>query len=128
MTDLKQYYKQIWKLLPCSRAYKKRLIHELKDSVSSYLKVYPDADMRAIEKHFGTSEQIAIACSTEIDASEIVKKHSMRKQIITVVVATAAVALALWLVALVIASIDAAGDERGYIETGVVIIEEGKGD
>lgn len=124
MTELKQYYKQIQKTLPCTHTYKKRLIQELKESVDSYLKEHPDTDMRAIENRFGTAEQIVASYAMEMDAVDIVKNHRMRKRIITVAVAVITVALVLWLVALIVASIDAADDERGYLETGI-IVEEG---
>lgn len=124
MTDLKQYYRQIQRALPCNGNYKKRLIRELKESVDSYLKEHPDADIKAVETRFGSPEQIAAACSTEMDTSEIVNNYRLRKWIITIVAAAAAVALALWITALITASMDAADDAGGYIETGSVVIEE----
>lgn len=124
MTGLNQYYKQIQRKLPCSITYKKRLIHELRGSVDSYLKEHPNADISAIEMHFGTPEQISTAYSSEMGTSDIIKKYRTRKHLITIVASVMAAALVFWLIALIIASIDAADDARGYIETGSVIIEE----
>lgn len=122
MTGLKQYYRSIEKRLPAS-SHKKRFIQELQASVDAWLEQNPSADFGTVQERFGTPEKIAADYSGEIDTQEVMKKYKLRKWIISIIAGAAALALVIWLVFLITASIDAAKDADGYVETSPIIEE-----
>lgn len=125
MKELKQYYNQIQKKLPCTHSYRKRFVQDLQASVDSYLNENPNADFAAIEEHFGSPEQITSAYAMEMDTSEVVKKYKLRKWIISVVAGAAALVVLMWLGAVMRASVEFSQNHGGgYVETSPIIVEE----
>ena len=66
-----QYYRAIRRCLPCSGKQKQQIMDRIQRSVSSYMEENPLADFSAIEKRFGTPQQIAHAYIEEMEIPEI---------------------------------------------------------
>lgn len=122
MTELKQYYRNIEKKLTPG-SHKKRFLHELRTSVDAWLEENPNADFHAVQQRFGTPERIAAEYAGEADTQEIAKKYKLRKWTVSIVAGAAVLALLMWLIAIVLAYINAADDAGGYIETSPIIEE-----
>jgi len=106
MKELKQYYQQVYNALPCYPKQKKHLLHQLKPSVGGYLQEHPDADLAAIEQHFGTPEQIVASCLEEMEAPQVLQKIKVNHRIVKIIVAIAACIVLLWGIAVGIALIN----------------------
>lgn len=121
--SLKQYYRQISRHLSCPAGRKQQIMENIRSGVNDFLLEKPDADMAAIMQHFGTPEQIAESYLSEMDLKELKKTLNIRKRTFTVVLIAVLTALAMWAIAVVIASIDAHIQAGGY---GEFIVNEGE--
>lgn len=115
-----QYYRAIRRCLPCSGKQKQQIMDRIQRSVSSYMDEDPLADFSAIEKHFGTPQQIAHAYIEEMGTEEIANKFNIRKTVIRIVSTFVILALLLWGLTLASALIENNKSENGFYETSIV--------
>ena len=94
--QLRRYYRSVRACLPCVRRQKKQILSAIKDTVNTYLAERPEVDIDNITRHFGTPEQIAAAYLSTMDMPELLHSLMIRKRIIRIVGAVAAVVIILW--------------------------------
>lgn len=113
---IKKYCQSISRELYCPPATKKRILAAIKENIAAYLEENPDAVFEDIQKHFGTSRQIAASYVEEMETPELIDKIRVRRRIITVICVAVAIAVLIWAVAVVIALIDSfnASGGTGY--------------
>lgn len=83
--QLKLYFKNIKKNLPCVNSAIRKMLAELNLSVDEYIQENADADIVEIERHFGTSAAIAKEFAGGLDDSYI-KSYKIKKRFITAIV------------------------------------------
>lgn len=123
-TELKEYYREIERLLICSRKDKSAFMSELKANIEDYISDTGKSDIESIKTEFGTPEVIAESFLSNVNALAIRKKLNIKKCIIIALI----VALAVYIGFVVISLIDVHTEAHGYMEEGVVIINTLTGD
>lgn len=93
---LKRYLRRVKKNLPCSGKEKGKIVGDLKNNITDYLLACPDATLQDIEEHFGSPESIALSCVEQTEVNTIIKKIRIRKTVLHIVAATAALIVLLW--------------------------------
>ena len=88
--QLKSYFKEIKKNLPCYNKAMKTLLGDLKIAVDTYINDNNVSDFAKIVEHFGTAEDIAKEFAVGLDNS-YVKSYKFKKRIIAIVVSVLAV-------------------------------------
>ena len=119
MKELKQYYRDIYNALPYDSRKKKDFLHQLKNSVDSFLLEYPDADIATVRQHFGAPEQIVNSCFEALETTQVLNKIKLNKKIVKIVTAIAVCALLLWGVVLGIALMDNISSRHGFYSNEV---------
>lgn len=117
-TELKEYYREIERLLICSRKDKSAFMSELKSNVEDYIADTGRSDVDSIKAEFGTPEVIAESFLSNVNALAIRKKLSVKKCIIIALI----IALAVYIGFVVISFIDVHTEAHGYIEEGIMMI------
>ena len=117
-TELKEYYKEIEKLLVCDRKKKSVFMSELKANVEDYIADAGETDIESIKAEFGTPEVIAESFLSNVNALAIKKKLSVKKSIIIALI----VALAVYIGFVVISLIDVHTEAHGYMQEGIMMI------
>ena len=120
-TQLNQYYRSVYRRLPCDRKMKAKILGRIKEAVNGYLEEHPTADMDAIQAHFGTPERIAEAYIEEMTMSEIIKKFRVKKWAVTVIAVVAAVTVVAYLVVLGAAYAKEKDSADGYYEVDPIV-------
>lgn len=121
--DLKKYYRNIRRCLPCGNKLKRQIMDSIKTQVNSYLDESPSVDFTSVQQHFGTPQQIAAAYIDEMTSSEILKKIKVKKAVITITCAAVAVIVFIWLSAVSTALTNAFIQSDGYYDVSTVIEE-----
>lgn len=121
--DLKKYYRNIRRCLPCDNKLKRQIMDSIKTQVNSYLEENLSVDFTSVQQHFGTPQQIAAAYIDEMTSSEILKKIKVKKAFITITCAAVAVIVFIWLAAVSTALTNAFIQSDGYYDVGTVIEE-----
>lgn len=124
MKELKTYYRDVQKALPCSACQRRKLMQDIRCAVSGYLQEHPEADIETVTAHFGTPQQIAETYLAEMPPQKLQDQLKIKKWIIGIIAAAAACALLIWGIAVGIALINELQDADNYIETSPVVIEE----
>ena len=88
--QLKVYFKEIKKNLPCYNKAMKTMLGDLKIAVDTYINDNNVSDFAKIVEHFGTAEDIAKEFAVGLDNS-YVKSYKFKKRIIAIVVSVLAV-------------------------------------
>lgn len=88
--QLKSYFKEIKKNLPCYNKAMKTMLGDLKIAVDTYINDNNVSDFAKIVEHFGTAEDIAKEFAVGLDNS-YVKSYKFKKRIIAIVVSVLAV-------------------------------------
>ena len=83
--QLKIYFKNIKKNLPCLNSTMRKMLNDLKMSVNTFIEENNVADFTQIEQHFGSAEDIAKEFAAGID-SAFVKSYKFKKRITTIVI------------------------------------------
>lgn len=117
-TELKEYYREIERLLICSRKDKSAFMSELKANIEDYISDTGKSDIESIKTEFGTPEVIAESFLSNVNALAIRKKLNIKKCIIIALI----VALAVYIGFVVISLIDVHTEAHGYIEEGIMMI------
>ena len=123
MKELKTYYRDIRKVLPCGWFQSRRLMKDLRCAVSQYLQEYPNATFQDITNRFGTAQQIAEAYAEQLSPEKLRKNISIRKRIVTIVAISCALAVAIWFVYTTVIAIEKINEAPGVI---IVDIESSK--
>ena len=113
---LQRYYKRIRRELVCSQEEKRRILSDIEGNVLAYLCEHPEADMNAVESHYGTPRQIAASYVDTLGTQELLRKLKLRNRILLGVTVALVISVGAWLTALVIASIDAKNSANRYYE------------
>lgn len=117
-TDLKEYYREIEKLLVCQRKQKADFMSALKADIDEYIATVGQADIENIRAEFGTPEKIAESFLSNSDAVTIKRKTDLRKCIVAAVI----VALVIYFAFVIISLVDVHTEAHGYIEEGIMMI------
>lgn len=83
--QLKKYFKEIKKNLPCYNTAMRKMLNDLRLSVDTYIKDNNVTDFEKIIEHFGTAEDIAKEFAVGIDNS-FIKSYKIKKRVITIVI------------------------------------------
>ena len=84
--QLRHYYRQVNRRLPCPRQERIRFLATLKHDVTDYLDEQPQCTTKDIEEHFGTATDIADAY-VSAENTEFFMKKSLRLKILAAVLA-----------------------------------------
>ena len=122
-TALKRYYRNIRKDLPCSYKMKKRIMQQIRESVDQFLEQNPDADVDAVQLHFGEPQTIALSYIEDQDAPELLRKMRIKKKVLAIIVAAMSLILAIWLLATAWAIADAKRTTDGHTSERVETIK-----
>ena len=88
--QLKSYFKEIKKNLPCVNSTMRKMLDDLKVSVNTFVAENDISDFTAVVEHFGTAEDIAKEFAIGLDNS-YVKSYKFKKRVIAIVVSILAV-------------------------------------
>lgn len=121
--QLKSYFKEIKKNLPCYNKAMKTMLGDLKIAVDTYINDNYVTDFEKIIEHFGTAEDIAKEFAVGLDNSYI-KSYKFKKRIIAIVVSILAVIM-IAVSTLVIYIIVMAENNRSVSEGTTIIYENG---
>lgn len=89
--DAKRYLREIRSWLPCAGRMKGKMLEEIRGRLNEFLLENSGADYSAIVERFGTPQQIAASYVNEAETGELLKKMRIRRKIVTVTFATAAI-------------------------------------
>ena len=121
--ELKEYYKEIERLLVCDCKQKSAFMAELRANIDDYIATVGETDIESIRAEFGTPEKIAESFLSNSDALTIKKKLSIRK---CIVIALAA-ALLIYLAFVIISLFDVHTESHGYMQESIMMINALKG-
>lgn len=116
---LKQYMRSLTRELPCSGKMKKQLASQIRCSIMEYLQEQPEADLAAIQAHFGTGQEIAASFVDYEDSSVLLKKMSIKKKVLTIVAGVMAVVVLTWSAVIAWEIVESKQTRNGYIEVFV---------
>ena len=128
---LKRYCRKVKGWLPCYGKRKKNMIRRISATICAWLEENPTADYAAIERRFGTPQQIAAAYVDEMETRELLQHLRIRRKVVAITAACAAFVMAVWLGFATIALVDALKGNDSYIEEGPIVEQEvivGQGD
>ncbi len=111
---LKRYYRGIRKELPCSRKMRNQILQQIQENVNLYLEQNPSADFDAVQKHFGTAQEIASSYIDDQNTSELLCKIRLKKKVLAIFAGVMAAILLIWGAVVICASIDASNRNDGY--------------
>lgn len=74
-SQLRRYFRQINRRLPCARRERMRLLSSLRCDITIYLKEYPKCGLEDIVEHFGTVEDIADAYISSENTERYMKRQ-----------------------------------------------------
>lgn len=122
--ELRKYLRQIKAELLCPCKERKRILGNLKESISGYLEEHPEATIESVRAFFGSAQQIAASYVEELPTPELIQKLKLRRNILRCVVAivgaAALLCTALWIATIVTALISVHNSSDPYIETYIV--------
>lgn len=113
--QLRKYCQDVKRWLPNSGNHKKRVMNQIRNEVSLFMAVHPDADYTAIENHFGTPQEIAASYVGEMEYKDILSDLRTRKKIVGVIAALAVIIAVLWAGFLSYAMSDHISNLSGYV-------------
>ena len=113
---LKRYFRSISDELPCSRKMKKQVISQIRNSIVDYLQENPNIDFTAVQSHFGTPQEIAASYVDDQDASALLRKMSIKKQVLVIVAGAVVIALMVWAGVATGAAIESHANTERYIK------------
>lgn len=123
--QLKVYFKEIKKNLPCYNKTMKKMLGDLKEAVDAFVQENSITDFTQIEQHFGTAQDIAKEFTVGVDSAYI-KSYKFKKRVTAIVLSVLA-AIMVAVSALVIYII-VDGERNQPITHDTNITYENKGD
>lgn len=122
--QLKHYFKEIKRNLPCYNKTMRKMLDDLKFSVCAFLYESDSVTMEKIEQRFGTPESIAAEFTAGVDGAYI-KSYKLKKRVAVIVISIFA-AILVAVSALVIYIIaDGERNQPIYVDTDITY-NEGK--
>jgi len=122
--QVRRYLWEIRDFLPCSSKEKREILNKIKGIIATAALETPEMTYKILVDRFGTPQQIAASYVDEMDTSELLRKLRIKKKIIAVVCATAAIILAIWVGVVVTATQKHYGEMNGYFEEYIIITED----
>lgn len=120
---VRRYLREIRGWLPCSGKLKRVILKRIENTITDYLFENPSASYAELTERFGTPQQIAATYVDEMETGVLLRDLRVKRKIVRIVAATAAVVIGLW-AGLVIASyVDHRKDVNGYATVEIVEIE-----
>lgn len=96
-------------------------MERLASSVRDFVSEQPKAGYNDIVARFGTPEQVAGTYLSEMDSAELMDAMQIRKKVLRILIAAAAVVILLWAGVVTVALLDSFHNSGGH---GVVTIVE----
>ena len=93
---VKQYIRSIRRELPCSGKKKRQFISQIRCSIMDFLQENPEADLEAVQAHFGTKQEIVEDFVRNEDASDLLRKMSIKKKVLAIIAGVMIIILAIW--------------------------------
>lgn len=90
--ELRSYYRQTVRMLPCARKIRAGLRERLRADITDYLSEHPDATAQTLREQFGSPESIAAAYVETMGAEELLQKLRLHDRIVRGVIAVLAIA------------------------------------
>lgn len=90
--ELKRYFKDIKKNLPCYNTAMRKMLDDLKASVNAYVNESGTTQIDEIERHFGAPENIAKEFAVGLDNAYI-KSYKFKKRVTAIVLSVLAAIL-----------------------------------
>ena len=84
-SGLKEYIRSIRRELPCSGKKKRQFISQIRCSIMDFLQENPEADLEAVQAHFGTKQEIVEDFVRNEDASNLLRKMSIKKKVLAII-------------------------------------------
>ena len=128
---VKSYIRQVQSKLPCAGKEKRRIMEALRGNIETFLKDNPEAEAADVEAHFGSPESIAYSCVEQTELDDVIRKMRIRRIVVRIVAATAALAVLLWAGAVGWAIFNEWNSTHGYNEDTIEeewVIEEMEGE
>ena len=122
--QVRKYLREIQESLPCTGKAKRGITRKINGMIDNAILEEPDLTYEMLVKRFGTPQQIAASCVDEMETPELLKKLRIKKKIIAVVCATAAIILAIWVGVVTTATLDHYSEMNGYFEEYIIITED----
>lgn len=121
---VRRYLREIRGWLPCSGKLKRGILERIEHTIQEYLAENQNASYEELTERFGMPQQIAASYVEEMGTDELLRDLRIRRKIMKIVAATAAVAFILWAGYLTIALIDVHENVNGYGGYGEVTVIE----
>lgn len=122
--DARRYLRAIKGWLPCAGKMKRQMLVQIQATVDGFLSENPDADYEAIVARFGTPQQIAAAYVDEAETGELLRLMRVRRKIISIISAAAAVLVLTWAAYVTIELVsDAYHTKTAYIEVEITNVK-----
>ena len=93
---VKQYIRSIRRELPCSGKKKRQFISQIRCSIMDFLQENPEADLEAVQAHFGTKQEIVEDFVRNEDASDLLRKMSVKKKVLAIIAGVMFFVLVTW--------------------------------
>lgn len=120
----RRYLREIRGWLPCSRKLKRGILEKIGNTITEYLSGNPAASYTELTARFGTPQQIAASYVDEMGSGELLRDLRIKRKIMWVLVATAAVLIFLWAGLVVASYVDHTQNMNGYLVVGEATVIE----
>jgi hypothetical protein len=118
-----QYCRKVRKCLPCGYKQKRQLLDKIRARALAWLEQNPSRPFAEFENAFGSPRAIAASYLEQMDGEEVLSKLAVRKRILWAVASAAAIALLIWLIGVVMATIEFYSYTRGTLKECPPIVE-----
>lgn len=114
-----RYLKTVYRLLPCKRNQKRKIISEIKNSVALFLTENPNSNFDSITVRFGDPKVVAASLVEEMQGVEILRDLQIKKRIISAVIVAVTSIVAIWLAVVGVAYNQYVDEYNGYFDVSV---------
>lgn len=94
--QLRRYYRDIRRWLPCGRKQKQQIMEQIRNDVQVYFGQNPTSDFAQLQQALGDPLTITAAYVENMGTLELLKSLRIRRRIVTLVTAAVTVMLLLW--------------------------------
>ena len=94
--ELSKYLRQVKKYLPCTARMKRRLIAEIREGATAFMRENLFVDHKTLAELFGAPEDVAASYVESTGTAEILRSLRVRRRIVAIVSIVAAVILISW--------------------------------
>ena len=116
---VKQYIRSIRRELPCSGKKKRQFISQIRCSITDFLQENPEADLEAVQAHFGTKQEIVEDFVRNEDASDLLRKMSIKKKVLAIIAGVMILITVTWGAVVTWSVIETKKYSEAYIEVVV---------